>query len=78
MKKKKERAASQVLYSRGSDGVKLRYYPILCTCKEEKYLAACNLRFSGKGIVNYLNDNGDVLFTMCVHFSPDSNSYSGF
>lgn len=77
MRKKKERAASQALYSRGSDGVKLRYYPILCTCKEERYLAACNFRFSGKGIINYLNENGDVLFTMCVHFSPDSNSYSG-
>ena len=77
MRQKKERATSQVLYSRGSDAVKLRYYPILCTCKEERYLVACNLRFSGKGIINYLDDNGDVLFTLSVHFSPDSNSYSG-
>lgn len=77
MRKKKERATRQILYSRGSDAAKLRYYPILCTCKEEKYLVACNFRFSGKGIINYLNDNGDVIFTMSVRFSPDSNSYSG-
>lgn len=77
MGKKKERVASRVLYSRGSDASTLRYYPILCTCKEERYFVVRNFQFYGKGIINYVDNNDEVLYTMAVQFSRTNTNYTG-